>query len=87
MSKSQAVKFTASDVLGAIALEANRIVSAADAYAAGAPFPMAGAIKQVLDRQYELTDILIGIERTAKAMEAEQRAAEVLTARGSDAVN
>ena len=74
MSKS-GIKFNASDVLGALALEANRIVSAADAFAAGAPFPEALKIKQVLDRMLELNDVLIGFDRTVRAMEAEQRAA------------
>jgi hypothetical protein len=74
MSKSQSIKFNASDVLGALALEANRLVSATDAYAAGAPFPEPSKIKQVLDSMYELNDVLIGIDRTQKAVEAEQRA-------------
>ena len=87
MSKSPEIKFNASDVLGALALEANRIVAAADAFAAGAPFPKAFKIKQVLDRMDELNEVLIGIERTVMAMEAEQRAAEANIARGSDAVN
>ena len=87
MSKQQGIKFNASDVLGAMALEANRIVAAADAFAAGAPFPMASHIKQVIDRQAELNDVLLGIERTAIAMEAEERAAKKLASRGSDAVN
>jgi len=87
MSKQQGIKFNASDVLGALALEANRLVAAADAFAAGAPFPMASHIKQVIKRMDELNDVLIGFEHTMKAMEAEERAAEALSRRGSDAVN
>ena len=74
MTKSQGIKFNASDVLGALALEANRLVAAADAFAAGASFPEALQIKRVLDRMYELNDVLIGHDRTVKAMEAEQKA-------------
>ena len=73
MSKN-GIKFNASDVLGALALEANRIVASADAFAAGAPFPEPTKVKQVLERMLELNDVLIGLDRTAKAMEAEQRA-------------
>ena len=80
---TKGIKFNASDVLGALALEANRIVSAADAFAAGASFPEGSKIQQVLDRMSELNGVIIGFERTMKAMEAE-RAADV---RGSDAVN
>ena len=74
MSKTTGIKFNASDVLGALALEANRIVAATDAYAAGAPFPMASQIQAVLDRMGELNEVLIGFERTMKAMEVEKRA-------------
>jgi hypothetical protein len=74
MTKTQGIKFNASDVLGALALEANRIVAAADAFSAGASFPEALKIKQVLDRMGELNDVLIGLDSTVRAMEAEQRA-------------
>lgn len=77
MSKANSVKLNASDVLGALTLEARRIVAASDAFAAGAPFPEASQIKPVLDRMIELNGVLLGFERTMRAMEAEQQAAEV----------
>ena len=86
MSKKE-VKFNASDVLGALALESQRIVSAADAFAAGAPFPAASQIQAVIDRMQELNDVLVGFERTFRAMEAEQRAAEVNMPRVPETVN
>lgn len=70
------VKFNASDVLGALALEANRIVSAANHFAAGATFPDADQIMAVIDRQQELCEVLVDFKRTMIAMDVERRANE-----------
>ena len=86
MSKTT-LKFNASDVLGAICLEAKRIVLAGDHFAAGASFPEASKMQAVIDRMHELNDVLLQYERTARALEAEAQAKESLVARGSDAMN
>jgi hypothetical protein len=75
MTKSS-LKFNASDVLGALQLEAKRIVMAADHFAAGAAFPSAQAIMDVIDRMREHTEVLLEFERTYIAMEVERRAGE-----------
>lgn len=70
------VKFNASDIAGAMQLEAKRIVMAIDAYAAGAPFPSAQSIQAVIERMAELNESLLDFERTYIAMEVERRAGE-----------
>ena len=72
MSKTS-LKFNASDVAGALQLEAKRIVMAVDAYAAGAPFPSAQAMQAVIERIAELNETLIGFEREYIAMEVERK--------------
>ena len=67
------LKFNASDVAGALQLEAKRIVMAVDAYAAGAPFPSAQSIQAVIERMDELNQTLLGFEREYIAMEVERK--------------
>jgi hypothetical protein len=74
MNKSSKINFNASDVLGALALEANRIVAAADHFASGAPFPDADQIRAVVERMLELNEVLIEFKRTMIAMEVEKKA-------------
>ena len=73
MSKTS-LKFNASDVAGALQLEAKRIVMAVDAFAAGAPFPSAEGIQAVIERMLELNQTLLGFEREYIAMEVERKA-------------
>jgi hypothetical protein len=68
------VNFNASDVLGALALEAKRIVMAADHFAAGSTFPDADQIQAVVERMLELNEVLIEFKRTVIAMEVEKKA-------------
>jgi hypothetical protein len=75
MTKSK-LSFNASDVLGALQLEAKRIVMAADHFAAGAVFPSAQSIQAVIERMQELNETLLDFERTYIAMEVERRANE-----------
>ena len=70
------VKFNASDVAGALQLEAKRIVMAVDAFAAGAPFPSAQSIQAVIERMAELNETLIGFEREYIAMEVERKSGQ-----------
>jgi hypothetical protein len=53
-------RFNASDVLGALALEAERICGAAKLYAHGAAFPDPELIAGTIARMGELNAILIG---------------------------
>lgn len=69
----QSLKFNASDVAGALQLEAKRIVMAVDAFAAGAPFPSAEGIQAVIERMLELNQTLLGFEREYIAMEVERK--------------
>ena len=73
MSKAS-LKFNASDVAGALQLEAKRIVMAVDAFAAGAHFPSAQSIQAVIERMAELNETLLGFEREYIAMEVERKA-------------
>ena len=52
-------KFNASDVLGALSLEAERIKAAANLHASGAPFPDPELIAGTIDRMRELNGILL----------------------------
>jgi hypothetical protein len=70
------LKFNASDVAGALQLEAKRIVMAVDAFAAGAPFPSANSIQAVIERMMELNETLIGFEREYIAMEVERKSGQ-----------
>ena len=73
MTKNK-LAFNASDVAGALQLEAKRIVMAVDAFAAGAPFPSAQSIQAVLERMMELNETLLSFEREYIAMEVERKA-------------
>ena len=75
MNKSSKINFNASDVLGALSLEAKRVVMAADHFAAGASFPDADQIQAVVERMLELNEVLIEFKRTMIAMDVEKRAA------------
>ena len=56
---AKAFRFNASDVLGALALEAERISGAAKLFAHGAAFPDPELIAGTIARMSELNDILI----------------------------
>jgi hypothetical protein len=86
MSKNS-VKFTATDILGAIRLEASRLVVATDHYVAGATFPEASSMQAVIERISDLNGLLLGFERTVKAQEAEALANRALVVPGTGAVN
>jgi len=70
MAKSKKTfKFNASDVLGALAMEAERIKGAAILFAHGAAFPDAELIAGTLDRMRELNSILLDQKAAAKAQQ------------------
>ena len=75
MPKSN-LSFTASDIAGALQLEAKRIVVAIDAFAAGAPFPSAQSMQAVIDRMSELNETLLSFEREYIAMEVERKSGQ-----------
>jgi hypothetical protein len=75
MNKTSKINFNASDVLGALALEAKRIALSAEHFAAGAPFPDADQIAAVIERMAELNEVLLEFKRTMIAMDVEKNAA------------
>jgi len=60
-------KFNSSDVLGALALEAERIVGAAKLYAHGAVFPDPELIAGTIERMRELNQLLVEQKRERPA--------------------
>lgn len=70
MSDPRSLTITSSDLLGAIALGAQRIVSATMQHAGGAPFPDPHAIKREIDRMSELNDALLTMQQPAANKDA-----------------
>jgi hypothetical protein len=59
-------QFNASDVLGALALEADRICGAAKLYSHGAAFPDPNLIAGTIERMKELNKILLDHKESAE---------------------
>lgn len=63
MSNQKAFRFNASDVLGALALEAERVCAAAKLYAHGAAFPDPELMGVTIARMTELNQILVSYKQ------------------------
>ena len=70
MSEQKNLTVQASDVLAAIAFEAQRIVAATNNHAAGAPFPDPNGIDQVIARMSELNSALKAMQQVPANSEA-----------------
>lgn len=70
MSEPRNLTVQASDVLAAIAFQAQRIVAATNNHAAGAPFPDPKGIDEVLVRMSELNSALKAMQQEPANEEA-----------------
>ena len=66
------IRFNASDVLGALALEANRVVMSAEHFSAGASFPDADLLQAVIERMLELNAVLLDHKQAMIALEGDR---------------